>query len=120
MQVEIDDGLKKEFHKDQSSGRMFPSERRVTANYGNPVYKTLKVIHTKLESADSLSDIRGYKNCEELRGDRKGQLSMRLDRKRRLIFEPVELAGQSIRKPDKGLDWSKVTAVRVLEIVDYH
>jgi len=120
MQIEIGNKLKKKFYKDQFSDSLFTDIKVVTTEYGKQVYKTFKVVYAKLKSAEFLSDLKGYKKCKELQGERKGQLSMRLDRKWRLIFEPMELVGQNIRKPDKGLDWSKVTTVRVLEIADYH
>lgn len=54
----------------------------------------------------------------ELKGDRAGELALRLDGGWRLIFEPAEDPPPT--KPDGGLDWSAVTAVRILEVVDYH
>jgi len=54
----------------------------------------------------------------ELAGDRKGELACRVTGRVRLIFMP---ANDPIpTKPDGGLDWSAVTAVVNLEIVDYH
>jgi proteic killer suppression protein len=56
--------------------------------------------------------------CEELKGDRKGQLSVRLHGGFRLIFTPQHDPWP--RKPDGGLDWTATTAIRVLTIEDYH
>lgn len=54
----------------------------------------------------------------ELKGDRAGELSLDLKHPYRLIFEP---ANEPIpRKPDGGLDWNALTAVRILEITDTH
>lgn len=56
--------------------------------------------------------------CHELVGDRKGQLAVDLNHPYRLIFEPanhplpVNLHG--------GLDWERVTAITIIEVVDYH
>ncbi len=56
--------------------------------------------------------------CHELSGNLKGQLAVDLDHPYRLLFEP---ANDPIpRKDDGGLDWSKVTAVMINEITDYH
>jgi len=54
----------------------------------------------------------------ELTGDRWGQLACNLDGPNRLVFEP----GHSPRplKPDGGLDWTRVTIVELIEIIDYH
>lgn len=56
--------------------------------------------------------------CHELKGNRKGQLSLDLEHPFRLVFEPAH--DQQPAQPDLGLDWRTVTAVRVLEIVDTH
>lgn len=56
--------------------------------------------------------------CHELTGNLKGKLAVDLDHPYRLLFEP---AHDSVpRKPDGGLDWTQVTAITVLEIIDYH
>jgi len=57
--------------------------------------------------------------CHELKGNRAGQFAVKLDKGYRMIFEaaeePVPL------KPDGGLDWTQVTAVRIIELAeDYH
>lgn len=56
--------------------------------------------------------------CEELKGDRAGQLSVRLHGGFRLVFRPA--ASPPPLKPDGGLDWAEVKAIRVLAIEDYH
>lgn len=56
--------------------------------------------------------------CHELKADRAGQLSLDLDHPYRLIFIP---ANDPIPvRDDGGLDWSKVTAVKILGIEDTH
>ena len=57
--------------------------------------------------------------CHELKGNRAGQLAVRLDGRFRMIFvvanDPVP------RKSDGGLDWGRVTAIRVIRLAeDYH
>lgn len=56
--------------------------------------------------------------CHELTGDRKGQLTVDLDQPYRLFFkpnhDPVPI------RPEGGLDWSKVTAITIIEIADPH
>ena len=74
----------------------------------------------EFRAADHLADIRSLPapRCHELIGDRKGQLSVDLDHPYRLIFivanEPVPL------KADGGLDWSKVTAIKIIGVEDTH
>ena len=72
-----------------------------------------------LAAAASLEDMKSLPGrCEELTSNRKGQFSVRLTGNYRLIFEPnhdpvpVQVSG--------GLDWSQITSVKVIEVVDYH
>jgi plasmid maintenance system killer protein len=56
--------------------------------------------------------------CHELKGDLKGQLAVNVDEKLRIVFIPEN---QPIpRKKDGGLDWSRVIAIRIMTIEDYH
>lgn len=56
--------------------------------------------------------------CHELTGDRKGELAVDLRGPYRLVFEPAD--NPPPVKEDGGLDWRRVTAVRILEVEDYH
>ena len=56
--------------------------------------------------------------CHELKGNREGKLAVNLGHPYRLIFEPAN--NPIPRKPDGGLDWTGVTAIRVLTVEDYH
>ena len=56
--------------------------------------------------------------CHELTGDRKGQLAVDLVHPLRLVFEPDH--DPRPEKADGGLDWSEVTKVVIVEILDYH
>ena len=73
-----------------------------------------------LRAATVLEEMRNLPGrCHELTGDRKGQLALDLVHPHRLIFEvansPVPM------KTDKGLDWTKATSIRIIEIEqDYH
>ena len=74
----------------------------------------------ELSAADTLEDLRfvPQARCHELTGDFQGMLAVDLEHPKRLIFEPDH--DPRPEKEDGGLDWSAVTAVRILEIVDYH
>ena len=56
--------------------------------------------------------------CHELRGNLSGKLSVDLGHPYRLIFEPANEPLPT--KADGGLDWSRVTAIRLLGIEDTH
>lgn len=89
---------------------------------GNP--RRAKLIRTRLDEladADTLAVMRSLPqaHCHELTADRRGQLAVKLDKGYRMVFEvanvPLPL------KPDGGLDWGQVTAVRVYKLAeDYH
>lgn len=72
-----------------------------------------------LRAAEVLEDMRHVPGrCHELKGDRAGQLSLDLDHPYRLIFEPANAPVPT--KEDGGLDWTKVTAVIIIGVVDTH
>jgi plasmid maintenance system killer protein len=72
-----------------------------------------------LRAAENLAVMRGLPgDCHELTGDRKGLIAISLDGPYRLVMEPV---GDPLpRNESGGLLWSRITAVRVLRIEDYH
>jgi len=74
----------------------------------------------EFEDVENLEQMRLFQQarCHELKGDRKGTLAVDLDHPYRLIFEPAN--DPVPRKPDGGLDWAKVTVIRILEVSDYH
>lgn len=72
-----------------------------------------------LRAVESLADMKTLPGrCHELSGDLKGLLAIDLDGPYRLIFEPA----QDPEPVDDtgGLVWSRVTAIRILRIEDYH
>ncbi|WP_414528703.1 killer suppression protein [Nodularia chucula] len=72
-----------------------------------------------LRAANVLEDMRCLPGrCHELVKDRAGQLSLDLDHPYRLILEPADEPIPS--KPDGGIDWNKVTAVRILGVDNTH
>jgi len=54
----------------------------------------------------------------ELKGDRDGQISVDVKHPFRLLLVPGH--AETPRKPDGGLDWSRITKVTITEIVDPH
>lgn len=72
-----------------------------------------------LSAAPTLEDLRTLPGrLHELTGDRKGQLALDLQQPYRLVIEPTEEPAPV--KDDGGLDWRRITAVTIVEIVDYH
>ena len=74
----------------------------------------------QLAAFDTLDDVRKMPGlaCHALTGDRAGQIALSVNKNWRLILELPDAA--EVRKPDGGLDFSRIDCVRVIEIVDYH
>ena len=89
---------------------------------GNP--RRARLVRARLDEladAENLSVMSSLPqaHCHELKGNRAGQLAVKLDKGSRLVFavgnDPVP------RKTDGGLDWNRITAIRILTLAeDYH
>jgi proteic killer suppression protein len=92
-------------------------KRRKT--YGHECAKKIKQRLDDLRAAPCLEDARYLPGrCHELTGNRNGQLAMDVKHPYRLIFEPAHDLPPT--KDDGGLNWNEVTAIRIVEIEDYH
>ena len=95
------------------------SDRLRVREYGQARAKQIKLRLDDMRAASFLEELSYLPGrCHELKGDRKGELAVDLGHPFRLIFcvvnNPVPL------KEDGGLDWKSVTAIEIIEIVDYH
>ena len=83
---------------------------------GSKMAEKLRMRMEQLESADTLSDMSHLPpaRCHELGQQRKGQLSINLDRLNRLLFVPAD--DPVPRKDDGGLDWDNITEIEIIEI----
>jgi toxin HigB-1 len=83
---------------------------------------TARVLRQRLDDLDAAGSLAEFAllpgNCEELKGGRRGQLSLRLTGGLRLVFTPDHVPVPA--KKDGGLDWGEVSAVVIEEVVDYH
>lgn len=87
--------------------------------FGADIAKVLRRRLDQLRAADDLAVMRTLPGrCHELTGDRKGELAVDLRGPYRLVFEPAD--NPPPVNEDGGLDWRRVTAVRILEVEDYH
>ena len=93
--------------------------RACRKRFGERTAKVLRRRLDELRAANVLADMRTLPaaRCHELTGGRSGQLAVDLDHPRRLIFEP---ASPPPHREDGGLDWARVTAIVVIEVIDYH
>ena len=95
------------------------NQRLLEKNQGKDRAKRIRRRLDDLRAAAVLEDMRNIPGrCHELSQNRSGQLSLDLDHPYRLIFEPAD---EPIpRKEDGGIDWKKITAVRILGVEDTH
>lgn len=84
--------------------------------------KRLKLVLMSLRAAPHLGvfapPMSPPHRCHELTGNLKGQLSIDLDQPYRLLFEPAHQPRPE--RPQGGLDWRQVTAIRIRRIEDTH
>jgi proteic killer suppression protein len=86
---------------------------------GAPCARKLRARLDDLDAAANLAVMAGLPGkCHELKGDRLGQLAIELHGGIRLVLVPNH--DPIPRKADGGLDWAAVTAVTIIEVVDYH
>ena len=111
------------FFKNKKLAKSFNEGAQLEKIHGTKRAKKIRIRLAELRAAASLMDFwppkSGPGRCHELaQGKRKGQLSVNLDHPYRLIFvanhDPVPFL------PDGGLDWSKVTAIKILGVEDTH
>jgi plasmid maintenance system killer protein len=96
-------------------------DRRLVKRYGKGCAERIRRRLDELHAASCLDDMRALPQCRchALIGDRAGQLSVDVEHPRRLIFVPA-YDPLPISESGGGLDWCRVTAVRILEITDTH
>ncbi|OGW55328.1 MAG: killer suppression protein [Nitrospirae bacterium RBG_13_43_8] len=96
------------------------NENLLVKRFGALRAKLLKRRLNELQAANTLAVLRSLPQarCHELKGSKKGQISADLDHPYRLIFEPAD--NPIPKKPDGGLDWNKVTKVRIIGVEDTH
>lgn len=94
-------------------------DKAAKKSYGAAGAKRLRRRLDDLSAASTLAVMRDLPGrCHELKGDLDGHLALDLDGGRRLVFKPAHDPVPS--KDDGGLDWSRVTAICVTQIGNYH
>lgn len=106
--------------KSRRLSKEFSSDSFLVRRYGSTNTKVLALRLAAFGTAHSLQDLSnfGATNFHQLKGDRDEQFAVNLSGGKRLVFEVGH--AEVPRKEDKGVELSKVTAVRIVEIVDYH
>ncbi len=100
--------------------RIFESEQELIRRYGPERSRVIQRRLVQLKAAENLHAI-GHlppMRCHALSGDRKGQFAVDGGYPFRLIFEPAH--DPLPVRSDGGPDRERITAIRILEVVDYH
>jgi len=95
-------------------------EKTIVRNYGPDNGRRICQRLAQLMAADNLQTLRllPQTRAHELTGDRAGQISVDVKHPYRLLLVPAH--DETPRKPDGGLDWARVTKLRILGIEDTH
>lgn len=98
----------------------FNSEKKLTKQHGKKRADRIMSRMGQLRAADCLEDLRyGPGRFHELTENRAGQIACDLDHPYRLILEPAD-EPKPVLPDGKGLNWHKVTIVKIIGIEDYH
>ena len=98
----------------------FEDERALNCDRGSVQAKKIRLRVAQLEAATNLQQLRPPQpgHFHELTSDKSGWLACSLDGNYRLLFV---VADNPVPALDSGgLDWSKVTQVCILGVLDYH
>lgn len=94
-------------------------DREAVRKLGKASAEKLRLRLDDLEAAASLATMASLGGrCHELKGDLRGCLAVELAGGERLVFEPAH--DPIPTKDDGGLDWSKVTCIRIVSVGNYH
>ena len=111
----------KVFFRDNKLAKNCNSKAQCVKAYGVALAQKIMQRLSELKAADNLGTISHLPppSCHELKGDRKEQFAVRLNKNFRLIFEPEH--NPVPRNDDGSIDWQKITKITILKArEDYH
>ena len=108
------------YYQNRKLEKAFGDESLLKRRYGPGCARLIQERLEDFASKKNLAELRSAPKarCHELKGNRAGTLAVDVEHPYRLIFEPAH--DPLPRKPDGGLDWTRVTAIRILSVEDYH
>lgn len=92
-------------------------QRIAIKELGAPCAKKLQNRIADLQSANNVSELPMGKP-HSLKGKRKAQYAIELADGKRLIFIPANNPTPML--DDENIDWTRVTKIKIVDIVDYH
>jgi plasmid maintenance system killer protein len=107
------------FVSQQRMAKLCNSEKALVRRFGHEQALRIQQRLSELRAATCLEDLRfAPGRCHELIGNRSGEVSIDLHHPYRLIF--IATDRKAATRADGGLDWTAVTDVTVIEIIDTH
>lgn len=106
--------------KNRKLEKIFNSESELQKTYGKSLARKIMMRFEVLGVAKNLALISTEPPHRRhlLRGNRSGQFAVDLDQSHRLVFKPDH--DPIIRTEDGGIDVTQVTAIKIIEVIDYH
>ena len=103
--------------KDQKT---FNSKKELQRQYGDSIARKIMARIAVLKNASNLSSVPTTppERLHQLTGNREGEFAVDLAQPHRLVFAPNHEPVPT--REDGGLDRGRITAIVILEIVDYH
>jgi len=94
--------------------------KRLTREWGAEQARLIARRLTELGAVENLEILRTLPQARahELKGNREGQISLDVKHPYRLIIIPDY--DEPPRRKDGGLDWQKITKIKILEVTDTH
>ncbi len=104
----------------QKLEKTFNSETALRKAFGDRMAMVIALRMAMLSQAQTLGMVPVTKpdRRHQLEGNRAGQYAVDLVHPKRLVFEPNH--NPMPRKKDGGIDTDQVTAITVIEVIDYH
>lgn len=108
------------FFRTRKLQKLFDSARNLRKEYGDRGARRIMTRLAVLLDAETLSEVPTTPpdRRHQLRGDRDEQYAVDLIHPYRLVFEPFH--DPLPRREDGGIDLERVTAVMIIEVIDYH
>lgn len=104
--------------KDRKLARLAQTDAGGRRKFGDRRWSVMRRRLQVLYSAETLADARGVGGFHLLTGDRAGSYAMNLDGAYRLVFRPKD--EPLLQFHTGGIDENAVTAVVILQVVNYH
>jgi len=106
--------------KSRKLEKLFLEEKALVRKWGPEQAEKIKLRLTQLIAAENLETLRTLPQmrAHELSGNRAGEISLDIKHPYRLLVKPDY--ENPPRKDDGGLDWRKITKIKILGVVDTH